>query len=443
MNRPSFSKAWRGAFCAALPLRPTGRAAIIGAVAFTHRFRKFGDVCLVIVTAGVGLSLAPPRGRAEGPSAVPIWYTPLGETPAHRAQAEYAAQRWAEADGLVMRAADSVPDDEVPVMDAAPEQLAVLTQAEQALQEARALNAELREAAALRVLAQAEETLLGALEVPGVHAFLAEVYVQLALCAAQLGEIGLFETAFARALSLDPHRRLEAAEAPPALVERARELGHAQDVAASSELLLSTEPKAARGWLDSVALESGSLATRVRPGMHVLLVRAAGHAPYATLLKLEPGRRAPLRVVLSPLAREQARRRLQAAHDVAGARPAASAFSRLVEAPVLLFEPTTGELERVLIHRCDSAGCQVLEGRESGTSRPARFAKEGAAYAWLNAKAVSGVPREERPFWKRWPLWTAAGLVVVGGVTAAIWATRPAAVREQRELTLDPVALPR
>jgi hypothetical protein len=326
--------------------------------------------------------------------------------------------------------------------EVAPEQLEVLVQAERALREARELNAQLREAAALRVLAGAEETLLGALEVPGVHAFLAEVYVQLGLCAAQLGEMGLFDTAFARALSLDPRRRVEAAEAPPALVTRARELGQAQDVALASELKVLAEPAAARSWLDGALLETGESPARVRAGFHVLVVRAAGHAPYATLLKLEPGRRAPLRVVLAPKAAEQARRALETSSALARAAPLAQAMARAGEGPVLLFEPSRSAPERALVHRCEAHGCSVLMGRAHGSDVPAHFAAEHAAYAWLNAKAVHDDAAPARPLWKRWPVWTGVALVVIAGVTAAVWATRPAPVREQRELVIAPTGSP-
>jgi tetratricopeptide (TPR) repeat protein len=414
-------------------------------VSFAYRFRKFGAACLVFLagSAGSAGSAGLAKGRAAENDPAPSWYTVLGENDTERARAERLAQDYARSTGSALRPV-AQPGDEPIAAEVDAEKLAVLSQAEEALREAHELSAQLREAAALRVLGQAEETLLGALEVPGVHAFLAEVYVQLGLCAAQLGEMGLFETAFSRALSLDPRRRLEAAEAPPNLVARARELGQAQDVALPSELSLLAEPAAARGWLDGVALDTAESAVRVRPGIHVLVVRAAGHAPYATLLKLEPGRRAPLRLVLAPRAVDQARSRLQAATALKRALPLAQALARASAAPVLLFEPSRTPAERALVHRCEAEQCTLLLGQPHGTGASEHFAGEPAAYAWLNAKAVNEEPSPApaRPLWKRWPVWTGVALVVIAGVTAAVWATRPAPVQEQRELEIDPVGLP-
>jgi hypothetical protein len=416
------------------------RAAIIAAVSFGYRFRALGRMSLALAASLGGPATCAPDARAEPATPAHTLYAALGRDPDERAQAERIAGELSQELGIPLRSV-AIPPASAAEPEVAPAALEVLTQTERALLEARELSAELREAAALRVLAQAEEQLLAALEVPGAHAFLAEVYVQLGLCAAQLGEMGLFDTALSRALSLDPRRRLEAAEAPPALTARARALGQALDLMAPSELRITDLPEGARSWLDGMAVEASASATRVRAGTHVLVVRAPGHAPYATLLKLEPGPRAPLQVALAPLALEQARRTLAGEHALAPALPRASALARAAQQTVLLIEPSSGNA-RALVYRCESQGCALWLGREQGVQRARHFEAPGAAYTWLNAKAVRDEPSPTRPAWKRWPLWTGVALAVVAATTAAIWATRDPPVHERRALELDPSPLP-
>ncbi|HEX6240331.1 MAG TPA: hypothetical protein VFZ61_05540 [Polyangiales bacterium] len=393
----------------------------------------------------VGTALHAPA-RAEEPARVRTWYAPLGDTPDARARAERAALQLSSDTSTPLRSVEAPfaaeRDGLVPAA-----RLAALERADAALNEARELSGELREAAALRVLADAEQTLLAQLELPGVHAYLAEVYLQLGLCAAQLDQRGLFDTAVARALSLDPARRLEAAEAPPALLARARELGRAQDLAGFSELSLDELPPGARAWVDGVPLSPPLGPARVRTGTHVLVVRAPGYAAYATLLSLEPGPRPPLRIALAPSALEQARLRLSAARGRAEALPAAIELARAAQQPVLLIEPNRAGGDRFLVHRCQASGCEAWLGRQldagGKVASPAQFTATRDADRWLNAEPVrDAAPQRPRAAWKRWLAWSASAVAVVAAASVAIWATRPAPVRERRELELDPGALP-
>lgn len=321
------------------------------------------------------------------------------------------------------------------------DQLELLAEIEQALVEARELSAGLREAAAMRVLEAAESKLLAALDVPGAHAYLAEVYVQLGLCAAQLGEEGLAETALARAFSLDRTRRVEAAETPPATLALARQLARAHAARPDSETPLRITPSAALLWLDGVAQEAGASVLRATAGVHLLVARAPGYAPYAALVSLGPGRRAMLSIALSPLAAEQVRAALLAArNDVGTARRAATAVARSRGAAVYLLERARPSL-RALVHRCTAEGCELVEGvNASGTGR-ARFGRAEDVRAWLaggaNSKPDAGVRR------RRWPLWVAAAAALVAsGAAAAVLATRDRTGRQQRELEIDPGTLP-
>jgi hypothetical protein len=363
-----------------------------------------------------------------------------------QAASERLIRDYAERSGLALQPLDQ-PDAAQAAPEGRPEDMEVLRGVERALREARALSAELREASALRVLASAEQDLLGALSVPGVHAFLAEVYVQLALCAAQLNEEGLFESALTRALSLDPTRRIEAAEAPPAIVARARALAQSRDQAGRSENRLQTQPPQASAWLDGQPIAVGDPGFRARVGAHVLVVRAPGHAPYATLITLDAGRRAPLVLTLSPTARELDRRALLAAGTREMRETRALALARAAAEPVFLFEMGGGPDARALVQRCSAAGCEPARGVDRAGRLQAPFRDRRSAHVWLEGFAPAGTERapgrEQRPVWQRWPLWTGVGALLLAGVATAVWVTRPAEQRATRSLEIDASALPR
>ncbi len=364
-----------------------------------------------------------------------------------RGRAEPLLERLAARTGTRLRALEEV-DAPGAEPEVARSELAVLERTEEALLSARALSAELREAAALRVLAAAEQELLASLALPGVHAFLAEVYLQLALCAAQLDEQGLFESALERALSLDPGRRLEAAEAPPAILARARALALSREQAALSELHLQIDPPGARAWLDDLPVAASDGNVRARAGLHVLVVRAPGHAPYASLLTLAAGRRPDVRVALSPTPGELARRSLSQSGAGARRERAASALSLAEGEPVYLVEVGPGAAPRALLQRCDSEGCSAPIGLDQEGRAHEEFSETARARAWLAprvARAVEATRRLERekPLWKRWPLWTGAAALVLAGAATAIWVTRPESGPPQRSLEIDASALPR
>jgi hypothetical protein len=320
-------------------------------------------------------------------------------------------------------------------------QLELLNETEQALLEARELSASLREAAALRALETAESKLLASLDVPGAHAYLAEVYVQLGLCAAQLGAEGLAETALTRAFSLDRTRRVEAAETPPATLAFAQRIARAHASRPSSETPLTIAPPSALLWLDGVAQAAGVSALRAPAGVHLLVARAPGHAPYAALLNLQPGRRQALAIVLSPLPAQQAERALRAAGgSVKEARAPAIALARLNRADVYLLETAPRTFPRALVHRCAATGCNLVEGIDASSAAHAHFRAAAEAQAWLDAAPASATKPDSIAVWRRWPLWVAAATLVVSGATAALLATRDQTTHHQRQLEIDPGA---
>jgi hypothetical protein len=363
-----------------------------------------------------------------------------------RAGTELLLQRFADRTGTRLRPLEQAeaPGAEPEV---APGELAVLGRAEEALRSARALSAELREAPALRLLATAEQELLAALTVPGVHAFLAEVYLQLALCAAQLDEQGLFESALERSLSLDPSRRLEAAEAPPVILARARALAQSREQAGLSELRLESDPPGARVWLDGLPIATRDGSIRALAGLHLLLVRAPGHAPYASLMWLAAGKRPDVKIALSPTSGELARRSLSQSSTPLRRAQAASALARAEGEPVYLFELAPGPAPRALLQRCDAIGCTRPVGLDEDGRARRQFSETARARAWLELQRApeseAAKPVSEKPLWRRWPLWTGAAALVLAGVTTAIWVTRPHSDSPERSLEIDASALPR
>jgi hypothetical protein len=391
------------------------------------------------------VSLAPGPARAE-----PALFAVEPPAASTLVASERLVQAYATRVGVQLTSTAS-PDREGEAHESARSELDVLQRVERALLEARELSADLREAAALRVLAGAEQELLGALAVPGVHAFLAEVYMQLALCAAQLDEHGLFESALERALSLDPNRRIEAAEAPPAILQRARALARSHDLTAFSESRIDAEPNSANAWLDGVRLSNRDASFRVRAGIHVLVVRAAGHAPYATLLSLGPGQHPALRIVLSPLASESARLALRGSREPAVRAQHARELAATRGQDVYLFELGQGPIKRGLVQRCSASACSQAVGLDERGLEHGLFADAASARAWLTgapsvvslAKESGAGVRQEKPVWKRWPLWTGTAALVLAGVATAIWVTRPADHAQERVLQIDASALPR
>ena len=359
---------------------------------------------------------------------------------------EPAARAWLSAHGVSAAPLQRAAPVEEPAL-AGPAELEVLSQVERLLREGRELSARFDERLALQRFSEAEERLRAALEIPHVHAWLAEVNLELGLCAAQLGQRGLAETALARAASLDPQRTVQAAEAPPALVLLARGIAQRRLRAPASQVLLEVEPAGASLWLDGQRVGQAPHDVTLPSGLHVLRVAAPGHRTYATLLELGPGRRAPVRVVLDMDPIERARAALLASLDEPGAALVrAHALAELSRQPVWLFEAGGGPLPRGLVYRCAPA-CELMDTLGEGPLLPAASLPEpGQVSAWLRARPEPTplpAPHVERPWWKRWPAWTVGALVVVGaGVTAGVLAARDPKVVDERKLVLDPGTLP-
>ncbi|MFT3926227.1 MAG: PEGA domain-containing protein [Myxococcales bacterium] len=377
----------------------------------------------------------------------PAYYVLTSAEPARREVLESAASAWLVAHGEHAEPLRPTALTQVPALTPRSE-LRVLEQVESLLREGRELSARFDERLALRRYAEAEQLLRSSLEIPQVHAWLAEVNLQLGLCAAQLGELGLAETALGRAASLDPQRTVQAAEAPPSLVHLAHAIEQRRARAPASQVLIETEPAGATLWLDGRRVGQAPHEMSLSSGMHVLRVAAPGRRTYAALLELGPGRRSPVRVELDEEPAEQARRELLAQLG----RPSqvavhAHALSALIERPLWIFEAGTGPLARGLVRRCDPECTLVATLGEGPALALTPVPSSAEELAWLSAEprpsAHEAPANVERPWWKRWPAWTVGALVVVGaGVTAAVLAARDPKVVDERQLVLDPGSLP-
>ena len=311
------------------------------------------------------------------------------------------------------------------------EELGLFSEIEAALLDARELTARFDEAGALSVLHAARERLTRSLDLPFAHAWLAELQVQEGLHAAQLGQWGLSETALSRAASLDPRRVLQAAEAPPAVIELAMAIARARADQSPSRARVLSEPEQAQVWLDGQQLGTTPANLEVAPGVHVLVVRAAGHVPYARLLELPPGQRPPIEISLAPTRTEQARRALVAARTrPAAALDAARTLSRQLGSPVWLFRAESASGATGAALRCADGDCRVAA--LLNTQSPTR--PHGSDNATI-------VQRQKR-WWKRWPMWLAVTVAVAGGAATIAVTGRDSSPRQERVLTVDPGTLP-
>jgi hypothetical protein len=419
--------------------------------------------CLTAISLGlVLLGIARVACAAPGLSEQPASGDPLpayaisAHDPARARALEPRLRDWftTHAPGAVSLELPQASDELEPSVPV--EALEALVRVEQALAEARALSARFAERAALARLADAHAILRGALEIPRVHVWLAEVDLQLGLCAAQLGELGLAETALTRAASLDPQRKLQSAEAPPSLVTLARAIERRRESAADSHVRVEVDLGAdsssaaspgvqAELWLDGQRLGRAPLELSAPSGAHLLRVSAAGFHSYATVLELGPGRRLPLSIRLVPTAEEEARRNLlRSLADPAAARSKGQEWARASGRPLLLVQAGDGPLERARVMRCAPV-CTLAGTLGVGPPLPSAQATNPAAVeAWLRADSAPSVVPRERVWWRRWPVWAAGAAVVVGAGLAAGFAARPEPqVRRERELTLDPGSLPK
>ncbi|MCA9601509.1 MAG: PEGA domain-containing protein, partial [Myxococcales bacterium] len=177
--------------------------------------------------------------------------------------------------------------------------VARLAEVEGRLREARAALARLDEAAALRTLAEGIRLAEELADVPGTAGWLAELELQLGLAAAQSGLDAVARDAFRRAVGFDPERRVEAAEAPPSVLEMAEAISRARRTTPYGSFDVTSSAPGARVFVDDV--DAGLLPARVRVpvGRHLLRVEAPLHVTFGTVIDVFEGDRAPIAVPLA------------------------------------------------------------------------------------------------------------------------------------------------
>jgi hypothetical protein len=340
------------------------------------------------------------------------------------------------------------------------DELSQLRAVDASIARARHALVSLGEVEALRELATAERTLRGALLLPGAAAFYAELQLQLGVAAAQLGQLGLAEAAFARAARVDPGRRLLAGEAAPEVVALAARAFELAERAPEGELRVLVNAPGARVFVDDRERGSAPLSVRARSGLHVLRIEAEGHLPYACLFEIGEGQRPEQRFSLAPDPRVAALGSTRAALGRAPAAELARSAQLLLAIAPELRGLALGERAadgRGLLIRCARDGCRAPRtwsgARALGdalAAPPERAALSDAglqrARAWLRTRprayaadvAASGA--ESGPVWQRWYVWTGVSAAVIGGLVLAAVAARSDPERRLR-VRVDPSAL--
>ncbi|MBX3273516.1 MAG: hypothetical protein KF729_24850, partial [Sandaracinaceae bacterium] len=222
-----------------------------------------------------------------------------------------------------------------PVATVPPARLVVLSGIEQLLVGARHARSRFREGDARRLLAEAEALAEAHLDVPGMAAWYAEVQLAIAITAAQVGLAGVSEAALRRAASVDATRAVQAAEAHPDLVARARAIARAAATGPRGRFEVRADVEGAVGFLDDAPLGPLPATVEAPVGPHLLRVDAPAHHGWASVITVFEGDRPPVEVSLSPTASLRAARAASAAAAVGDLRALLAALAALPDAPVV------------------------------------------------------------------------------------------------------------
>lgn len=323
-------------------------------------------------------------------------------------------------------------------------QVEVFAEVSELLLRARAAAGELAEAEALRLLVRARELVAAHAQVPGASRWLAEVETSIGIVALHAGMTRLGSAALARAVSLDPSRRIRDGEALPAVVARSRRLAAEQATAPEGRFEVSADAPDARVYLDDRWVGDAPVTVRASVGQHVLRIEAPGHRAWGRRIDVIAGRRLPIQVRLVPTPRERALRRLATTPSL---REAAELTAR-ARVRLWWIQVGDGPRQRALLYECGPSGCSApvhLEGawHEPGPPIPWEVlaAARRLAGRWLRAGPDGVVaPPPPRPLRRRWQLWLPLGLA-----TAALAAGLGVALRPQPsprlQVRIDPAEL--
>ena len=342
-------------------------------------------------------------------------------------------------------------------------ELSQLRAVDASIARARLAMVSLGEADALRELADAERTLQAALVLPGAAAFYAELQLQLGVSAAQLGQLGLAQAAFARAARVDPSRRLLAGEAAPEVVVLATRAFELAERAPEGEVRIAVDAPDARVFLDDRERGRAPLSVREKSGPHVLRIEAPGRVPYASLFEIAEGQRPEQRFSLAAEPRLVALDGVRATLTQAPAAELERAVQRVftsapeLRALVLGERRSTGPRDaRGFVIWCARRACReprTWQGARAfggallapATSQVLSSRNLSEARAWLRTATVSVTDAAVAhatlaSVWQRWYVWTAVSAAVLGGVALAAVAARSDPEHQVR-VSVDPSAL--
>jgi hypothetical protein len=337
-----------------------------------------------------------------------------------------------------------------PVDTVEPDRLAALGEIESLLVSAHRAATRLEEGDALRRLARAEATALRELTIPGMAAWYAEVELAIARTAAQAGLTGLADAALRRAASVDPTRTVRAAEARPELVERSEAAVRAAVTGPRGRFELRADAESARAFLDDHPLGALPRVVDAPVGPHVLRVEAPGCRSWARIVEVFEGERAPVEIRLAPTAaRTHAEGADRAARGGHAGRLEAQlrALRSLAPPAVWMLWIGSGPADRAIAVRCTEGGCAAprrLEPRSLSALDEEPLARWTAsslasALAWLDARPETASVAE--PWWERWYVWVAAGVVMAAAAAAIGVAAQPRGPGPL-QIEIDPGHLP-
>lgn len=300
-------------------------------------------------------------------------------------------------------------------------QVLVFRQVSDLLLRARAAAGSLDEAEALRLLVGARRLVEDHAQVPGASRWLAEVETSIGTVALHAGMRNLGEAALARAVSLDPSRKLRSGEALPTVVARARELAAEHATAPEARFEVRADAAGARVYLDDRFVGDAPAEVRAPVGRHVLRIEAPGHRAWGRVVDLTAGRRLPLFVRLPVAPRERALRALASV----GSLWEAAALTAEAQVRLWWIEVGDGPRDRALLYECGPSGCSApvhLEGawHEPGPPIPWDTLETARRVAgrWLRAGPELLPPPLRRPLRRRWQVWlpvsVAAAALAVG-----------------------------
>jgi hypothetical protein len=330
-----------------------------------------------------------------------------------------------------------------------PARLAALARIEAQLAHAAERAAALAEDEALAALAQAADLGEQLADMPGAAAWNAEIQLRLAVIAAQAGQDGLAESAFRRAATLDPARRLLDAEAAPEIVARATRVQRESVLGARGEIEVRVPAAGAQVFLDDVAQGGAPARLRAPVGRHLLRIEAPGRVTYGAFIDVLEGARAP--IVVDPAASpelERARALASAAQHGDYTRVSDGLERDASLGDVLVLETAEGS-SRALLVACAQDGCRrALRIASSRAPEGLPDARLDAAQltrdrAWL-APSPAAARDEATPWWRRWYVWAPLAAVAAGATATALALSSGQTTPPQRlRVVVDPGAVGR